>query len=124
MATVAVDFDGVIHAYSDGWQDGTIYDGPVPGAIGALQALMARYAVVVHSTRNPEQIAPWLRERGIRCVTDDDFDEREFWNVLGTALVSRRKYPAVAYIDDRAIRFASWDQALADLARHESGSTP
>ena len=26
---------------------------------------------------------------------------------------------AVAYIDDRGIRFTSWDQALADLAAHE-----
>lgn len=42
--TVAVDFDGVIHAYSKGWYDGTIYDPPVPGALEALRNLMERYA--------------------------------------------------------------------------------
>jgi hypothetical protein len=115
--TVCVDFDGVIHAYSRGWQDGSIYDQPLPGAIEALDLLMDDYAVIVHSTRDPEQIAPWLRERGVACRTDGVPDEREFWNVTGTVLVTRRKYPAVAYIDDRAIRFRNWDQALDDLTR-------
>ena len=27
---VAFDFDGVIHRYSKGWQDGSIYDEPFP----------------------------------------------------------------------------------------------
>ena len=115
--TVAVDFDGVIHDYKRGWFDGAIYGEPLPGAIEALQELAAKYAVVVHSTRDPEQIAPWLTERGITCRTDDAFDEREFWDVIGTVLISQRKYPAIAYIDDRGIRFISWPQALDDLER-------
>jgi hypothetical protein len=115
MRTVCVDFDGVIHAYSRGWLDGSIYDEPVPGAFHALGKLMETYAVVIHTTRDPLQVVPWLRGvHGISCRADDG-EPRDFWNTPGVALVSRRKYPAVAYIDDRAIRFTDWDQALAEL---------
>src|SRR5690606_42044179 len=51
MKTVAVDFDGVIHAYSRGWQDGSIYDEPVPGAVDGLRQLMEQYAVHPHDPR-------------------------------------------------------------------------
>jgi hypothetical protein len=124
MATVAVDFDGVIHAYSKGWQDGAIYDDPVPGAFEALRALMDDYAVVIHTSRDQYQVEGWLAAHGFSCMIDNESGDPGFWNEQGVLLVSRRKYPAIAYIDDRGIRFESWDQALADLARHESGGPP
>jgi hypothetical protein len=119
MATIAVDFDGVIHAYSRGWADGTIYDGPMPGSIKALHQLMARYAVFVHTARTPYPVAQWLEEQGIPTVvetTDTPGHPRTFWDERGHVLVTNRKLPAVAYIDDRGIRFHTWDQALTDLA--------
>jgi hypothetical protein len=114
--TVAVDFDGVIHAYSKGWQDGSIYDEPVPGAFTSLRVLMSEYAVFVHTTRDPIQVGRWLHERGDFDVSLDTGHE-VFWNEKGTLLITNRKLPAVAYIDDRAIRFESWGQALGDLER-------
>lgn len=118
VSTVAVDFDGVIHAYGKGWQDGSIYDGPVPGAFEALRLLLETYAVFIHTTRDPASVARWIRaQSGIEtswCA--DENDVGEFWNDQSCILVTRRKLPAVAYIDDRAIRFTSWGQALADLA--------
>lgn len=115
--TVAVDFDGVIHAYSKGWQDGTIYDEPVPGAFDALRALMARYAVFIHTSRDPGQVGRWMKEHGDIPVEwfEDYRNPPQFWNHQDSLLVTSLKLPAIAYIDDRGIRFESWDQALADL---------
>ena len=124
MTTVAVDFDGVIHAYGNGWQDGSIYDGPVPGAFDALRKLQESYAVVIHTTRDPWQVGPWLAEKGGFTYVVDPGLSLQFWNEQGSLLVTNRKLPAVAYIDDRGIRFTSWDQALADLARHGPPGEP
>lgn len=122
-ATVAVDFDGVIHAYSRGWQDGSIYDGPVSGAFEALRTLMQTYAVFVHTTREPASAGRWIAQQsGIMTAWhDDETTLPEFWNDRDCILVTRRKLPAVAYIDDRGIRFQNWGQALTDLSRATPG---
>lgn len=110
--TIAVDFDGVIHAYTKGWHDGTIYDPPIPGAIEGLRTLMADNAVFIFTTRDVGQVAEWLLIRGFSTRTGYD---GPFWNERGVLLVTNRKLAATAYLDDRAVRFENWDQALADL---------
>lgn len=118
MKTIAVDFDGVVHAYRKGWQDGTIYDPPLPGAPEGLTTLMETYAVFIHTTRDAATVAAWLAERGFDTVVDVEgpkHPKREFWNEQGALLVTDRKLPAVAYIDDRAIRFQHWEQTLHDI---------
>jgi hypothetical protein len=128
MATVAVDFDGVIHTYDKGWQDGSIYGEFMPGAVIGLTWLMQHYAVFIHTSRKPRQVSRWIEDRsghGIECVTR--VPRSGFWNRQGLLLVTNRKLPAVAYIDDRAIRFEFWDQALADVADPDDkgpGPTP
>ena len=125
MSTVAVDFDGVIHRYSRGWADGSIYDRPIDGAFNALRSLMRDHAVFVHTTRKPSQVARWIeRQTGYDIEPAHGWlampPWRKFWNELGILLVTNRKLPAIAYVDDRAIRFRSWDQVLADLADPEA----
>lgn len=145
--TVGVDFDGVIHAYSKGWHDGTIYDDLKPGALDGLRAMQRDYAVFVHTSRLDVAVAGWLVTQAagtIQCVTEDPYGEtvwqfhesgnaigtavhppkfdqdhpRKFWDDQTKIFVTNRKLPAIAYIDDRGIRFTSWPQALADLAKH------
>ncbi|MBD3004513.1 hypothetical protein [Streptomyces sp. 5-10] len=112
VITVAVDFDGVIHAYSKGWHDGTIYDPPMQGALEGLCLLMEVHAVFIFTSRDAGQVAQWLTERGFSCELDFD---GTFWNKRGCLLVTNRKLPASAYLDDRAVPFTSWNQALLDL---------
>lgn len=144
--TIAVDFDGVLHRYSLGWHDGTCYDEPVEGAGEALRVLMERDAVFIHTARSPTLVVSWLwvclqipasandecRECGgighvwtaatpaptpVVCDDCEGTGWLKFWNERGQVLVTQRKLPAVAYIDDRAVRFTDWPQALAELDR-------
>lgn len=117
MPTIGCDFDGVVHAYSRGWQDGTIYDEPMPGAFDGLIELMQYYSVFIHTTRDEEQTMRWLSARKMLAITDEQAGRPQFWDKRGVLLVSNRKLPAVAYIDDRGIRFENWEQALADVRR-------
>lgn len=102
--TLAVDFDGVIHAYTKGWNGGACYDDPSPGTLDALRELSKRYRLVVFTARHDlVAVAAWLQTHRMAHYFDD---------------VTNRKPAAVAYIDDRAVRFTDWDQALVDLAEH------
>ncbi len=101
MPRLLVDFDGVIHRYSQGWADGTAYDVPMPGAHDALRTLTDRgYEVVIFSSRPAEQITRWLVDHGFPAYR-----------------VTDQKLPAVALIDDRAIHHVDWAGSIAELAR-------
>lgn len=126
-ATLAIDFDGVIHTYERGWADGTIYGDYKPGALTALHHLLDHYAVFIHTTRSPRQVARWIERTsgyGIECTTRLPrtwYGRRHlFWNTTGLLLVTDRKLPAVAYLDDRAVHFTDWSQALTGLAVESS----
>lgn len=75
--------------------------------------------MVVFTCRDPVQVALWLRGHGIPCTVDPDASTG-FWDDRDIVLVTNRKPAAVAYIDDRAIRFTSWEQALTDFETHEA----
>lgn len=123
MLTVSVDFDGVLHAYSRGWSDGTIYDGPAPGALDALRVLMDQYAVTIHTTRPAREVITWLGRYGVLGVVDR---HETFWDERGVVMVTSRKVPAIAYVDDRAVHHAGdWDATLAAVrALDPMRSTP
>lgn len=98
---ILVDFDRVIHKYSSGWIDGSIYDKPVPGSIEALKKLQeAGYEVIIFTAKSTlgakrnKEIREWLKSYGLKLK------------------VTWTKLPAIAIIDDRAIRFRSWRDTL------------
>ncbi len=125
--TIAIDFDGVIHAYSKGWQDGTVYDDNVKGVFTAIRQMFdAGYSVFIFSTRSPKQIKKWLQPKiyiseyedegmggdpnrwvktrfGYTCKIIPFW--KKFWNEKNLIGITRRKLPAHVYVDDRALTF-------------------
>lgn len=114
--TIAVDFDGVIHANRQGWQGGEIYDcafADCERVLGELKKEGCR--IVIHTSRVtdkehgdivPDQlyaVEQWLRARGI------PFDD--IWVGCGKPL-------AHIYIDDRAMKFIHWNLAHNEIT-HE-----
>lgn len=118
MPTIGIDFDGVLHRYSKGWHDGTIYDPPMEGALEALESLLEDYAVFIFTCRDIQSVCEWLQFRGVCTVSALPGAEFKFWNNRNCVLVTNQKIPAIAYIDDKAIRFDNWYQALNDLERY------
>jgi hypothetical protein len=60
---ICIDFDGVIHKYSNGWQNGEIYDDIVPGFFPWALVAREHFCIVVYSSRSASQA-------GIRAMKD------------------------------------------------------
>lgn len=101
--TVCVDLDGVLNLYR-GWKGPDHWPDPRPGAKAFLSSLLEEgYAVVIFTTRSLMGTAMWL------------YTHQFPWEQLEIANV---KPPAVAYIDDRAIRFNGNFTAAFHELRH------
>jgi len=116
---LCLDFDGVIHRYSKGWQDGVIYDDVTPGFFEWAFEAEAQFRLVIYSSRSktPEGIAAmarWLAEQEtkwaspVRLAHGTTF-KWEFAN---------EKPPAFLTIDDRAICFGgNWERLRPSALR-------
>jgi len=106
---IAVDFDGVLHACSKGYHDGTIYDSPISGSLEAVKQMAQKYKIVVYSAKarqdrpliggktGIELIWEWLEAHGFKEYISD---------------VTAEKPRAICYIDDRAVYFVDWDSTI------------
>lgn len=108
-----IDLDQTIHKYSNGWQDGNIYDDPFDGARDAIKWLKDNgYEIVIFTTRASPgnavemggdekleiaKVMAWLKHHNIY------FDK-----------VTADKLSADFYIDDKAIPIhnGNWDAVL------------
>lgn len=116
MKTVCLDFDGVIHSYTSGWQGVTaIPDRPVPGAKEAIEELSERFIVAIYSSRSGQP-------GGIEAI-------KQWWSDWKMPLNPRIKFPtskppALLYVDDRGYRFdGDWSMVVA-FARSDIQTTP
>lgn len=105
--TVAIDFDGVIHSYTSGWQGvGECSDPMVPGIDTAIADLRTDHKVIVVSSRaaTPEG----------RIVIRDYLKK---YNIEVDGIQSE-KPPCIVSIDDRAICFTGYSGILAKQVRN------
>jgi hypothetical protein len=110
--TVAIDFDQVIHNDCLGWHDGSIYGEPIEDSLDAVRKLSEKYTLVLFTAKakpdrplvdgktGTELVWEWLEKHNIKdCFKD----------------ITAEKPRCLFYIDDKAIRFINWGQALNDV---------
>lgn len=115
-----IDLDNTIHKYSNGWQDGDIYDNPFDGARDAINWLKDNgYEIVIFTTRASPghavemggdekheiaKVQAWLKQHDIY------FDR-----------ITADKLSADFYIDDKAIPIhnGNWDAVLKVIKKRE-----
>ena len=108
--TICIDFDGVIHSYISGWQGATVIQDPIMfGAKEAIDELAKSFEIVIYTTRantieGKRAVKKWLVNRNVY------YDKIE------------GKPIAVAYIDDRAVRYNTWYGALETILDVENDS--
>lgn len=112
---IAIDFDGVLHGYSKGWDDGSIYDEPVPGSSEAMKALKEKgHTLYIFSTRTN----PIFRKKGEEAP--DQKSMMENWlkehDIPFDKVWTFGKPMADLFIDDRAIGFrGNWESTLLEV---------
>lgn len=117
---IAFDFDGVIHKYSKGWQDGSIYDeynGDVMDLI--LLLTVSKIPVFILSTREPQQIKEWWDKQGFTLSAKILDDNVKFFNDTEYIGITNKKLPAQVYVDDRGYKYTGQTvkQFLLDFAK-------
>lgn len=103
---LCIDFDGVIHSYEHGWQDGAIYGVATRGFFEWAQEAQKLFKLVIYSSRSKTdegviamslwmraQLQNWRDAGGMRNNEPLEFEYAD------------KKPPAFLTIDDRAICF-------------------
>lgn len=104
---ICVDFDGVIHSYERGWQDGVIYGTVVPGFFEWVERVRDQFKLVIYSSRSKD-------DEGVVAMSLWLHAQRNIWLKVGGKQhpteplkieFAHEKPAAWLTIDDRAIRF-------------------
>jgi len=112
---LVLDFDGVVHSYEKGWQDGSIYGTVTPGFFNWAVEAYKHFKLVIYSSRSKtpegrEAMETWLRTFIIPWRHEQM--DRGTPNAKAELVFeyAHEKPPAWITIDDRAVTFSGrWD---------------
>ena len=122
---LCLDFDGVIHSYTSGWQGADeIPDQPVPGAMHFIAAAVDHFTVQIFSARTNqiggmEAMQEYMQKN--LTTTFGIEKAKEVYNQIGWPV---HKPPAMITLDDRAIQFTGQWPALSDLLNFKPWNMP
>jgi len=102
---LCLDFDGVIHRYSKGWQDGSIYDPPTDGFFEWLIRAQDHFMVVIYSSRSKDgselaKMSAWMSKHAM------EWRAKHETPLQLNVSFAHKKPAAFLTIDDRALTFS------------------
>jgi hypothetical protein len=111
-----IDFDGPIHKYSKGYQDGSLYDEPSEGTKQFIDWLRNNgFEIVIFTTRaskiNDAETGGDHKKEILKIQNYlDDYG-------IHYDLITAEKLAANFYIDDRAIHFNNWKSVKDEVTK-------
>ena len=97
---VCVDFDGVLNNYT-GWKGEDDLSTPREGAKEFLEKLGNNFKIIIFTTRDTNKVEKWMQDNNM------PYDS-----------VTNTKVGAMAYVDDRAVKFrGDFDSTLIELEK-------
>lgn len=125
VKTIALDFDGVIHAHRAPWTwPEQINDGPVPGAFEFMERALTEFNIIIFSARadSPqarEAVCLWLKKHwpAVQVVAAKGAGVHTEYAWIP---VTNVKPHAFIYIDDRGWRFEGTFPTLEELRVFDS----
>ena len=110
--TISIDFDGVIHDDNLGWYDGTIYGNPIVGSLEAIKKLAQDYKLVLFTAKAKPDRPLVDGKTGAELIWEwlEKYEIKEYFSEI-----TSEKPRCLFYIDDKAIRFNNWKDALSDI---------
>lgn len=119
---LCLDFDGVIHSYTSGWQGADVIpDPPVPGALSFIVDALTRFDVHIFSSRSHQPggiraMRQWLTDHLEQALL---LEPQKLAETMLKITFPKVKPPALVTIDDRALLFTGVFPSLDELANFQ-----
>ena len=114
LNNVSIDFDGVIHNFDKGWNDGTCYGEPIEGSIEAIRELSKKFRIIIFTAKAKSSRPLVNGKTGTELVQE----WLEKYNIMQYVKeITAEKPRSQIYIDDKGYHFQDWSSTLDYLRK-------